>query len=273
MKKIISLLLVLTLLGSITLAGCGNNNSNGDTSKEDNVITIGASPVPHEEILNAIKADLETQGIELKIIQFTDYVKPNMALADGEIDANFFQHEPYMNKFKEEKGVDITSLGKVHIEPLGLYSNSASSIEELKDGASIAIPNDPTNGGRALILLQNNGLIKLKEGIGLEATELDIAENPKNFVFKPLEAAQLPRVLDDVDAAVINGNYALEAGLVPTEDAILIEGADSPYANIIAIRSGEENSEKLQALLKALHSDKVKEFIEENYNGGVVPTF
>ncbi|MCR2045230.1 MetQ/NlpA family ABC transporter substrate-binding protein [Anaerosalibacter massiliensis] len=266
MKKNILLFLILILSFSI-LTGCGKSN------KEENTIKIGVSPVPHKEIVENIKDDLKSEGINLEIIEFIDYVKPNLALADKEIDANFFQHEPYMNDFKKERNIDIASLGKIHVEPLGLYSSSYKSIDELKEGSTIAIPNDPTNGGRALLLLEKNGLIKLNKDSGLAATEKDIEENPKNISFKPMEAAQLPRVLKDIDGAVINGNYAIEAGLTPTKDALILEDKDSPYANIIAIRAGEEKEEKFQKLIKTLQSEKIKKFIEEKYNGAVIPGF
>ncbi|WP_425446641.1 MetQ/NlpA family ABC transporter substrate-binding protein [Dethiothermospora halolimnae] len=267
MKKTIITVLIISILGTLILSACGKKEA------ESQVLKIGATPVPHSELLNLIKDDLKEQGIDLKIIEFTDYVKPNLALAEGEIDANFFQHVPYMESFAENKGIDIISLGTVHVEPLGVYSKDIKSIEDLKDGASIAIPNDPTNGGRALILLENNGLIKLSEDSSLEATEKDIVENPRNLKFKALEAAQIPRVMGDVDAAIINGNYALEAELVPTEDAILLEDKDSPYANIIAIRPEDKDNTKLKTLLDTLQSEEVKKYIEENYNGGVIPAF
>lgn len=267
MKKSILLLLTFILISSLVLSGCGEK---GD---DESVLSIGASPVPHAQILELIKDDLKAEGIELKIIEFTDYVTPNMALADGEIDANFFQHKPYLDNFAKENNLDLVSLVAVHIEPLGFYSDKIDDIEDLKDGSTIAIPNDPTNEGRALILLQNNGLIKLKDDAGLEATEKDIAENPKNLKFETLEAAQLPRVLKDFDGAVINGNFALDAGLTPTEDALILEDGNSPYVNIIAVRKDNENDPKFEALIKAIQSEKVKKFIEENYDGGVVPAF
>lgn len=271
MKK---LLVLLTLL-AITIVGCGKKDTQtGASSDADSkVIKVGATPVPHAEILNAIKDDLAAKGYTLEIKEFTDYVTPNEALNNGEIDANFFQHVPYMESFVKDKGFKLVSAAKIHVEPLGLYSKKFKSIEELPEGASIAIPNDPSNGGRALILLQSKGLIKLKDNAGLAATEADIAENPKNFKFKALEAAQLPRTLADVDASIINGNYALESGLNPVKDAILLEGADSPYANIIAVKEGNENSEKIKALIEALQTEKVKKFISDKYNGGVVPAF
>lgn len=266
MKKTILLLLVLVLSFSL-LTGCGKGE------EDENTIKIGVSPVPHREIVENIEDDLEKEGINLEIIEFTDYVKPNLSLADKEIDANFFQHEPYMNDFKEERSIDIISLGKVHLEPLGLYSSKYKSIDDLKEKDIIAIPNDPTNGGRALLLLEQHGIIKLNNSAGLAATENDIEENPKNISFKPMEAAQLPRILKDVDGAVINGNYAIEAKLTPTKDAIILEDKDSPYSNIIAIRAGEEKEEKLQKLIKVLQSEKTKKFIEEKYSGGVIPGF
>lgn len=236
-------------------------------------LKIGASPVPHAEILNLVKDDLKKQNVDLEIIDFTDYVTPNLALADKEIDANYFQHTPYLEKFAQEKGLDLKSAGKVHVEPLGVFSKKYKSLEEIPQKSIIAIPSDPSNGGRALILLHNNGIIKLADPTNLYATEFDIVENPKDLRFKPLEAPQLPRVLPDVAAAVINGNYAIEAGFVPTKDALILEGPESPYANIIAVRSGDENKEDIVKLIKALQSEKVKKYILEKYNGGVVPAF
>jgi len=251
-------ILIALIAGLLMLSFVGCSKNKGD----DNLIRIGVSPEPHAKIIELIKEDLEKQGIKVEIIEFTDYQKPNFALAEGELDANFFQHEPYMNNFREKNNLDIVSIGGVHIEPMGLYSSKYSSIDELKDNCEIAIPNDPTNGGRALLLLEKHGLIKLREGADTLATENDIVENPQNIKIVPLEAAQLPRVLNDVDGAVINGNYALEAGLVPTKDALILEDKDSPYANIVAVRKGEENLEKFKKLMEALHSEKVRKFIE-----------
>jgi len=266
MKKIFLFLIIAGLL-IITFAGCADNKS------KENLIRIGVSPEPHAKMIEHIKDDLENQGIKVELIEFTDYNKPNLALAEGELDANFFQHEPYMNTFKEENNIDIVSIGGVHIEPMGLYSNKHDSIDDLPDGCEIAIPNDPTNGGRSLLLLEKYDLIKLDEEAGILATENDIVENPKNIKIVPLEAAQLPRVLDDVDGAIINGNYALEAGLVPTKDSLILEDKDSPYANIVAVRAGEENEEKFKKLMEALRSNKMRKFIEETYEGGVIPAF
>ena len=266
MKKVL-LSLIIAGLFIFAFAGCAGGGS------KDNLIRIGVSPEPHAKMIEHIKDDLEKQGIKVEIIEFTDYHKPNLALADGELDAIFFQHEPYMNTFKEENNLDIISIGGVHVEPMGLYSNKHGSIDELPDGCEIAIPNDPTNGGRALLLLQKYDLIKLDDKAGILATENDITENPKNIKIVPLEAAQLPRVLDDVDGAVINGNYALEAGLVPTKDSLILEDKDSPYANIVAVKTSEKDEEKFKKLMEALRSDKMRKYIEETYEGGVIPAF
>lgn len=266
MKKLISLILI-AILSIPFLVGCGK------AKDDENTIRIGVSPKPHKEIIELIQDDLEKEGIKVKIIEFTDYIKPNLALAEGELDANFFQHEPYMKEFREEKNIQIVSIGGVHIEPMGLYSSKYTNIDELEDGSEIAIPNDVTNGGRALLLLEKHGLIKLKDDVGILATEKDIEENPKNLKFTPLEAASLPRILEDVDGAVINGNIALEASLVPTEDSIILEDRDSPYANIIAVREGEEKQKRFVKLIEVLQSEKVKTFIEEEYEGGVIPAF
>lgn len=236
-------------------------------------LKVGATPVPHAELLNLVKEDLKSEGVDLKVVEFTDYVTPNLALAEEELDANFFQHFPYLEKFSNERGLNLVSAGKVHVEPLGVFSQKIKDIKDLPNKATIAIPSDPSNGGRALILLHNNGIIKLNDPTNLYVTEFDIVENPKKLKFKPIEAAQLPRVLPDVEVAVINGNYALEAGFSPVEDSLLLEGAESPYANIIAVKSGDESKEDIQKLLKALQSKKVSDYIGANYKGGVVPAF
>lgn len=269
MKKILSIALVIILCLTL-LIGCGGNPS----TKEDSAsITIGVSSEPHASLVELVVEELKGGGVEVKIVEFTDYVTPNTSLNDGEIDANFFQHKPYLVDFVENQGMKLVSLGGVHIEPMALYSASIGSIEDLKDGAEISIPNDNVNGGRALLLLEANGLITLSKDAGLNATEKDIVDNPKNLKINPLEAAFLPRTLDEVDGAIINGNYALEAGLNPVSDGLIIENADSPYVNVVVVRDGEENEEKFAKLLGALQSDKVKAYIEDNYNGGVVPAF
>lgn len=206
------------------------------------------------------------------MVEFTDYVQPNLALADKSLDANFFQHKPYLDEFCKSKGLKLTSLGAVHLEPMCVYSKKLKSLNDLADGAHVAIPNDPTNGGRALLVLQSAGLIKLKEGAPITATPQDIAENPKNLEFSELEAPQLPRALEDADIAIINMNFALEAKLDP-KSAIYSEGSDSPYANIVAVREGDENRPELQKLMKALTSKEVKDFIEKKYGGSVKTVF
>ncbi len=230
--------------------------------------------MPHAELLEQIKPALKEEGINLDIVEFSDYVQPNVALNDKELDANFFQHEPYLDDFiKEHKEMKLKNAAGIHIEPMGIYSKKVTDLKDLKEGASIAIPNDPTNGGRALMLLEKAGLLKLKDGVKETATVQDVAENPKNLKFEEVEAAQVPRTLEDVDAAVINTNYAMQINLVPTKDALFMEDSTSPYVNIIAVREGDENRPEIQALLKALKSDKIKNFIEEKYKGAIVPAF
>ena len=271
MKKSIITIFVALLIVTLGLTACTVKPTS--STSETSTLKVGATPVPHAELLNFIKPLLADQGIDLQIVEFTDYVNPNLALASKEIDANFFQHVPYMEAFSREHKIEMISAAKIHVEPLGLYSKKVKSLDELKEGAVIAIPNDPTNEGRALILLHDKGIIQLKPDAGLEATEKDILENPKNFVFKPIDAAQLPRTLEDVDASIINTNYALEAKLNPLQDALLIEGSNSPYANIVTVRPGDEKNEKIKKLVEVLQSEAVKKFIQEKYNGAVVPAF
>ncbi|MGL4393363.1 MAG: MetQ/NlpA family ABC transporter substrate-binding protein [Fusobacteriaceae bacterium] len=234
------------------------------------VLKVAATPVPAAEILNLVKDDLKKQGIDLKIIELTDYVTPNILLADKQIDANFFQHVPYLESFAKEKNLKLTYLPPIYIVPMGLYSLKVKKLEDFKSGATIAIPNDPTNAGRALILLHNNGIVKLKDPKNLGSTERDIIENPKKLKIKLMEAAQLPRILQDVDGAVINGNYALEAKLNPLKDALIIEGKDSPYSNVVAIRVGDEKRDEILKLNDALRSEKIRKYLLEKYKGGVV---
>jgi D-methionine transport system substrate-binding protein len=236
-------------------------------------LKVGATPVPHAELLNLIKPDLAAQGIDLEVVEFTDYVTPNISLNDKSLDANFFQHQPYLDTFVRERGFKLVSAGGIHVEPLGLYTQKFKNIRELKEKSVIAIPNDPTNEGRALLLLEANGLIKLSGKAGLEGTPKDITENPKKLAFRELDAAQLPRVLKDVDAAVINGNYAIDAKLNPVRDSLIIEGAKSPYVNIVAVRQESAGDPKITALVKALKTPKVRKYIEDNYGGGVVAVF
>ena len=237
-------------------------------------IKVGATPVPHADILNLVKDDLKAEGIDLKVIEFTDYVTPNEAVESGEIDANYFQHIPYLESFNTERGYHLVNAGGIHVEPIALYSKKVKNIKDLKKKARIAIPNDPTNEGRALLLLADAGLITLDPKAGIQATVQDITSNPLKLKFTEVEAASLPRVLADVDAAVINGNYAIPAGLSAKKDGLYVEGSSSPYVNVIAVKAGNENKPEIQALVKALKSEKVRKFIEEKYpNGEVVVVF
>ncbi len=236
-------------------------------------LNVAATAVPHAEILEFVKPQLAEQGVDLKVKVFTDYVQPNIQVAEKRLGANFFQHQPYLDEFNKGKGTELVSVAGVHIEPFGAYSSKHKSLDELPNGATVVIPNDATNGGRALLLLQKAGVITLKDGAGITATPKDIAKNPKDIKIRELEAATLPRVLTQVDLALINTNYALEAKLNPTEDALFIEGNDSPYVNILVARPDNKDSAAMQKLIEALHSEEVKQFINEKYKGAVVPAF
>ena len=236
-------------------------------------VKVGASPTPHAEILNAAKDMLKAEGINLEIIEYSDYVQPNVALDSKDLDANYFQHLPYLEEFNETRGTHLVSVAGVHIEPMGIYAGRVSSLEDLPDGAVIAVPNDATNEGRALLLLEAQGLITLDDSSTLTATPNNIVDNPKNLEFQELEAATIPSVLADVDLAVINSNYALGAGLNPTTDALAIESSDSPYVNVLVVKEGNENNEAIQALVDALHSDTIRDYITETFDGAVVPAF
>lgn len=265
------------------LIGCAQNNEKGAAQEEqkngkkgENItLKVGATPVPHAEILEQVKPIVAKEGITLEVVEFTDYVLPNQSLNDGELDANFFQHVPYMEKFNEEHGTKIQAHAPIHFEPLGLYAGKSKSLENVKEGAAFAVPNDPTNEARALQLLQDQGLIKIKEGAGLDATPVDITENPKKVIIKEFDAAMLPRMLGEVDYAVINGNYAMDAGL-SVKDALASESKESlaakTFANVLAVRAGE-NREEIKKLAEAMQSPEVKKFIEEKYKGSVVPMF
>lgn len=275
MKKIIALILTVVVL-TLILAGCGDKKQSGapaTPAPKKIILKVGATPVPHAEILKVVQPLLAKDGIELKIVEFTDYVRPNVALAEKELDANFFQHIPYLKQFAADRKLDLTYTVSVHLEPMGVYSKKIKSLNELPSGAQVAIPNDPTNGGRALTILAQAGLIKLKEGVGIKATVKDVTENAKKLVIKELEAPLLPRALDDVAIAVINSNYALEAKLNPTQDALFIEKKESPYANILTVRKGDESRPEIVKLSQALTSPDVKKFIEDKYKGAVVPAF
>lgn len=271
--KRFTLLLTVLLVAALAVAGCGGAQKDSKAVDGKTVLKVGATAVPHAEILEIVKPLLAKDGIDLQVVEFSDYVQPNLAVADKELDANFFQHIPYLEKFCEERGLKLANAAGIHIEPMGVYSKKVKALDEVKSGDTVAIPNDPTNGGRALALLEKAGLIKLKDGVGVKATANDIAENSKNLKISELEAAQVPRSLEDVTIAVINTNYALEAKLVPAKDALAIEDGNSPYVNILTVRSGDEQRPEIQKLVQALKSPEVKKFIEEQYKGAILPAF
>ena len=292
MKKLVSLLLSGALAVGL-LAGCGSTGNSGTAntpaantespaastetgSLEGTTLKVGATPAPHAEILEVVKDILAEQGITLDIVQYNDYVQPNNAVEDGSLDANYFQHITYMNDFNDQNGTHLVSAAEVHYEPMSLYAGKVSSLDELADGALIGVPNDATNEARALLVLQQEGLITLRDGAGITATINDIVDNPKNLQFSEMEAAQLPLRLADLDMAVINGNYAIDAGL-SMDDALATESADGEaaqaYVNVLAVKEGREDDPAIQALAAALCSDEVKTYIEENYNGAVVAVF
>lgn len=275
-KKVLSAVLAVSLLATL-FTGCGakgKDSAKSDKSSDDTTIKVGACVTPHAEILEAIKDDLKEQGYDLEVVTYNDYVLPNTALESGELDANYFQHKPYLEDFNKENGTHIVGVAAVHFEPMAIYAGKTASLDEVKDGAIVAIPNDTTNEARALLLLEAQGLIKLKEGAGIQATVADIEENPHNLTIQELEAAQVAKSIQDVDFAVVNGNYALGAGLT---ESIAVEASDSlaaeTYANYVCVREGEEKSPKTEALVKAILSDKVRDYINDNYKGAVVPVF
>ncbi len=276
-KKILTLALTLAL--ALSLAACGGETPPAASAPEEGApaeavkLTVAASPTPHAEILEQCVPILAEQGIELVVKEYSDYVIPNTAVEDGEEDANYFQHIPYLDEFNETRGTHLVSVAGVHIEPMGVYAGKTASLEDLPDGASVAVPNDPTNEGRALLLLEAQGLIKLKDSSNLSATPKDIAENPKNLTFEEVEAATIPSIVSEVDLAVINSNYALGAGYNPVEDALVLEAADSPYVNVLVVKEGHESDPAIQALVDALQSDAVRSYITDTFGGAVVPAF
>ncbi|MFI0091302.1 MetQ/NlpA family ABC transporter substrate-binding protein [Streptomyces bobili] len=266
--------------GALTLGlgACGSDKDSGSGSAATDTsgpLVVAASPVPHAEILTFVKDNLaKDAGLDLEVKEFTDYVTPNTATEDGSVGANYFQNQPYLDDFNKKNGTHVVPVVTVHLEPLGLYSHKFKSVDALKNGATVAVPNDTVNEARALKLLAANGLITLKDGAGNSATPADISENPKNLKFKELEAAQTPRSLDDVDAAVINGNYAIESDLKPSKDALVLESAtDNPYGNFLAVKEGNEDDPRVKKLAKLLTSPEVKKFIEDKYAGSVIASF
>lgn len=240
---------------------------------QDKPIRIGVTAGPHAQILEQVKKVAERDGLKVQIVEFTDYIQPNAALAAGDLDANSYQHKPFLDQQVKDRGYKITSVGYTVNFPIGIYSKKVRSLKDLKEGARFGIPNDPTNGGRVLLVLQDQGLIKLKPGVGLKATPLDVVENPKKLKFVELEAAQLPRSLDDLDASAVNTNYAVPAGLNPGKDAIAQESAKSPYVNLIAVREQDKDKPWVAKLVKAYHSEEIRKFVQAEFKGAVVPGF
>lgn len=273
-KKILALALAGVLVVGV-LTGCGSSKSESSEKKtDDKKITVAASATPHAEILEEAKTLLKDKGYELEVKVFDDYVQPNNVVESGEFDANYFQHVPYLEQFNEEKGTHLVVAGKIHYEPFGIYPGTKKDLKDIAKGDKIAVPNDTTNEARALLLLQDNGIIKLKDGAGIKATVNDIEENPNNIEIVELEAAQVPRVVNEVAYVVLNGNYALEANYTVKKDALAYEKSDSEaaktYVNVIAVKEGNENSEKIKALVDVLKSDSIKKFIDEKYDGAVI---
>ncbi|NQX65108.1 ABC transporter substrate-binding protein [Paenibacillus alba] len=282
MKKLSAALVALLFV--LALAACGQKiaeppassapaaSAAPGTSKEV-TLKVGASSVPHAEILNNVKAKLKTEGVNLEVIEFNDYVQPNVQVFEKQLDANFFQHQPYLDQFNLDKKQNLVKVVGVHIEPFGAYSQKVKSAADLKEGASVAIPNDPSNAGRALALMEKNGLIKLKDGVGIKGTVQDVVENSKKLQIKELDPAMLPRNVGEFDLALINTNYALQANLLPTKDALFMEDKNSPYVNILVSRPDNKDSEAMQKLAKELNSEDTKKFIEDKYKGAIVPAF
>lgn len=278
MKKRVMLLLFSLILSVGLIAGCTKEDAAGDTSESEEskgTIKVAASATPHADILEEAKEILKEEGWELEVTVFDDYVQPNLVVESGDLDANYFQHIQYLEDFNDEQGTDLVNAGGIHYEPFGIYPGTESDLENISEGATIAIPNDTTNEARALLLLQDNGLITLKSGSGFTATVNDIEENPKNLKIEELEAAQISRVKDEVAFVILNGNYALQAGLSVAKDAVTYEKLDSEaaktYVNVIAVKRGNENDEGIKALVKALKSDTIKKYINDNYDGAVIP--
>ena len=260
----------LLIIAAMFIGGCGSAEK---PKQEEKILKVGVTSGPHAEILEQVKQVAEKDGLKIQIVEFNDYVQPNAALDQGEIDANAFQHQPFLDNHVKDRGYKLKSIAKTVILPMGIYSDKVKKLDELKQGASVAIPNDPSNAGRALLLLDQAGIIKLKPGAGAAASVLDIAENPRNIQIKELEAALIPRAIADVDIAAINTSYALKAGLVPARDGLALENSSSPYANVIAVREKDKDNPIFQKLIKAYHSEEVKQYLSGHFNGSILPAW
>ena len=271
-KKSVALILCLIFVLALA-AGCGGKTEPAKPAAApaaDKPLKVGVTPGPHAQIMEVVKKVAEKDGLKIQIVEFSDYIQPNVALNQGDIDINSFQHLPYLENMVKDRKYDLVMLAKTFTFPMGIYSKKIKSIKDLKDGATVAIPNDPTNGGRALILFEKAGLIKLKPGLGHKASVVDIVENPRKFKIRELEAAQIPRTLEDMEIAAINTNYAMSAGLVPVKDALILEDSSSPYANILAVRSKDKDNPLYKKFLKAYQSEEVKKFVTEQFKGSVI---
>ena len=268
-KKLIAAALIAATC--VFAAGCGSSDSGSSSDKKE--IAIGVTAGPHAEIMEEVAKEAQKQGLTIKVVEFNDYVQPNKALAEGDLDMNSMQHQPYLDNVVKDQGLKLTSIGKTIIMPMAIYSHKYKSMSEVADGAKVTIPNDPTNGGRALLLLQQAGLIKLKNGNDVSASVPDIVENPKNLQFIELDAAQIPRSLDDTDLACVNTNYAIPAGLNPQSDSLLIESKESPYANIMVVRDEDKDNATYKKVLEIYQSEPIKAFINEHFQGSVLPAF
>ncbi len=271
MKKVISLAVTLALV--IVLSACGGGDDKVGKPLSEDKLVVGVTAGPHEEIMEKVKELAAKEGLEIEIKTFNDYVLPNIALAEGELDVNSFQHEPYLEQFKKDRNLDLTAIAPTVNFPLGVYSNKIKDVKELKKGDKLGLPNDPTNGARALLLFEEAGLIKLKEGVGDKATVKDIVSNPLELEFVELEAAQIPRQLDELAAAAINSNFAIEYNFIPTRDAMIIEPKDSPWVNVLAVRTENKDDPVLQKLIKIYHSEEVKQFVLEQFDESILPSW
>lgn len=270
MKKLSFLVLAIAAI-ALFIAGCGSDTK--DAGSKDAPIKVGVTAGPHAEVMDFVKQEAAKQGVNIEVVEFNDYIQPNLALENKEIDMNSYQHQPFLDNMVKDKGLHLVSAGKTILLPMGIYSNKYKAIADVPNGATVAIPNDPTNGGRALLLLQQAGLIKLKDGGNVHSTVADIVGNPKNIVIKELEAAQIARSLGDVDLAAVNTNYAIPAGLNPQKDAIIVESTNSPYANVFAVRSDDVNNEAYKKVIAIYQSDATKKFIEDHFKGSIIPAF